>query len=207
MNNHIFNVGWNAAWGIYPKENIIQGIWRSILIMAIAMIGCWLSSKSSLDLLKIVVGWIIDAFPNIIGFVLSGYAILIGFCGTRFLTQMTGKEEEGEPSLFQIVSSTFVVVIYIVILTYVVGFLIDFIISCDIECPLVYNIGCERYNFFWLIITLFLFSYSITALLDIVINLFNIGQLAISSNNLEQETKVVEKDNPDNLDNPENIED
>ncbi|MFA7455791.1 MAG: hypothetical protein WCZ10_15150 [Desulfobulbaceae bacterium] len=45
--------------------------------------------------------------PDLLGFSLGGYAIMVGFGDTEFLEALRGKEEEGKPSPYMKLNATF----------------------------------------------------------------------------------------------------
>lgn len=66
----------------------------------------------------------ISALPNLLGFTLGGYAILLAFGDERFMHILSGKEDDGSPSPFMRLNSTFVhfILIQVVaILTAILG--------------------------------------------------------------------------------------
>lgn len=172
-----YKPGWKSVWAIYPKNNIGKNIWRPLVLLIISAICSFYSSKSSTELICVVSNWITSGFPSIIGFILSGYVLIVGFSGSDFLLNLA-KPREDKFTLFQILNSTFASVIAVMIITYSIGALMDFVVSCKIEWPFTSNCGCYVFNFSGLIIIEFLFFYSINTLLDVIINIFNMGQMA-----------------------------
>lgn len=172
-----YKPGWKSVWSIYPKENIGRNIWRPLVLLAIAVISSFFSSKSSTELISVVSNWITSGYPSIIGFILSGYVLIVGFSGSDFLLNLA-KPNDAKYTLFQVLNSTFAVVIAVMIITYAIGALLSFIVSCEIEWPFPTNCGCDAFNFIALVFIEFTFFYSLNTLLDVVINIFNMGQMA-----------------------------
>lgn len=188
--NDKYKTGWKTVWSIYPKENIGGNFWRPLILLVISVACSICSSKSSAELIGVVSNWITSGFPSIIGFILSGYVLIVGFSGSDFLLSLA-KRSEAKYTLFQVLNSTFAVVIAVMIVTYAIGALMGFVVSCEIEWPFTTNCGCDAFNFTALVFIEFLFFYSINTLLDVIINIFNMGQMA----NIiaEQKLEAIEK--------------
>ena len=172
-----YKPGWKSVWTIYPKKNLRKNVWRPIVFAAFAACCYCCSSKSACELIGLVSGWITSGFPSIIGFVLSGYVLIVGFSGSDFLLSLA-KPRKDNYTLFQILNSTFAVVIAILIVTYAIGAIYSFVVSCDIEWPLKIQWLCIVYNFIAFLLVDFIFFYAVFSLVDIVVNIFNMGQMA-----------------------------
>ena len=172
-----YKPGWKSVWAIYPKRNLRKNVWRPIVFAAFAACCYCCSSKSACELIGLVSGWITSGFPSIIGFVLSGYVLIVGFSGSDFLLSLA-KPRKDNYTLFQILNSTFAVVIAILIVTYAIGAIYSFVVSCDIEWPLKIQWLCIVYNFIAFLLVDFIFFYAVFSLVDIVVNIFNMGQMA-----------------------------
>lgn len=172
-----YKPGWKAVWSIYPKRNLRKNVWRPLVFAAIAACCYCCSSKSACELIGLVSGWITSGFPSIIGFVLSGYVLIVGFSGSDFLLSLA-KPRKDSYTLFQVLNSTFAVVIAIMIVTYAIGALYGFVISCNFVWPLKMQWLCIVYNFIVFLLIDFIFFYAVFSLVDIVVNIFNMGQMA-----------------------------
>jgi hypothetical protein len=170
-------VGWEKAWEIYPVSNIWKGA-KLPLILLVASFVVYLFKRnvSEVELIKLVGSIVISGFPSIIGFILTGYALIIGFSGSDFLLKMAKSKADDKHSLFERVNSTFAFVIGALVATYLVASVVSFVMALQIKWP--FSEGVEAYNAFVLFLLLFLFYYSVCALLDIVLNVFNLGQFA-----------------------------
>ena len=170
-------VGWEKAWEIYPMLNIWKGAKLPIiLLVASFVVYLFKGNVSEIELIKLVGSLVINGFPSIIGFILTGYALIIGFSGSDFLLKMAKSKADEKNSLFERVNSTFAFVVGALVITYLVAGVVTFVMGLQIEWP--FSEGVEAYNAFVLFLLLFLFYYSVCTLLDIVFNVFNLGQLA-----------------------------
>ena len=172
-----YKPGWKSVWTVYPKRNLRNNVWRPIVFAAIAACCYCCSSKSACELIGLVSGWITSGFPSIIGFVLSGYVLIVGFSGSDFLLSLANPRKDNY-TLFQVLNSTFAVVIAIILVTYAIGAIYGFVVSCDIVWPLKIQWLCIVYNFMAFLLIDFFFFYAVFSLVDIVVNIFNMGQMA-----------------------------
>ena len=179
MKDNVNKAGWKVAWHIYPNGNWYKKIWRPITLTAIMSVAALCGHADYIELMKKTASWITGGYPSILGFILSGYVLLIGFGDSDFLLTLAKTPEDDEVTLFQKVSSTFSIVLLVILSVYGIGALYDFVIECAIAWPFGYC-ECMRniYNFSALVTLLFVFSYSLFTMFDIVINIFNMGQVA-----------------------------
>lgn len=170
-------VGWEKVWEIYPLSNLWKGAKIPLVLLVISIvIYLFRGDVSDKELIKLVVGVVTGGFPSIIGFILTGYALIIGFSGSDFLLKMAKSKADDNHSLFERVNATFAFVIGWLVVNYLACACVSFVMNLEITWPFAF--GCDGYNAFVLFILLFFFYYSVCALLDIVVNVFNLGQLA-----------------------------
>jgi energy-coupling factor transporter transmembrane protein EcfT len=117
---------------------------------------------------------VFSVFPNLIGFVLAGYAIVVGFGNKDFL-KMTSEPENGKMSFYQTYSYIYAFSLIILIVTLITAVLFKFlsVICCSVGT--VYFVQCM--NHIGLFILIFLISLSLISLLFMVINVFNLAQM------------------------------
>lgn len=183
--------GWHGVFTIYPIRKLGKGCILPGIMMIFSVAAYCFSEADALSLMQKVSDFITSGFPSIIGFVLTGYALLIGFSGTELFDGMARSSVDNKDhSYFQLVNSIFAVVLGIVVLTYIVGCVVGLVISMEIEWP--FAKGYAYFNNIAFCAFLFLFYYSIFALVDIIVNIFNIGQYA---NAFAKNKNVTEEEN------------
>lgn len=190
--------GWTKAWEIYPLSNMWKGAKMPLAMLVVSIVVyLFKGNVSEIELIKLVGGIVTGGFPSIIGFILTGYALIIGFSGSDFLLKMAKSKADDKHSLFERVNSTFAMVIGVLVVTYMAAGVIAFVSGLQIEWP--FAEGVEAYNAFVLFLLLFLFYYSICALLDIVLNVFNLGQLAhaVAKNKLRMMEVMAQQEETD----------
>ena len=182
--------GWGGVFDTYPLRKLLKGaIIPLFFLLASIVIYCLGENHDAITLMTNVVDIISSGFPSIIGFVLTGYALIIGFSGTELVGKMACVEvDEKGHSYFEVVSSIFAVVLGVVVSTYIMACLVSYVLELKISWPFDNNY-CDYFNTGCFFIFLFLFYYSIFSLLDIIVNVFNIGQYAnaVAQNKLRDE--------------------
>lgn len=182
--------GWNGVFSVYPLRKLWKGAIIPLLFLVVSIVVYFFGENHSpIDLMNNLVDIIISGFPSIIGFVLTGYALIIGFSGTELVGKMACIEVDQEGhSYFEVVSSIFAVVLGVVVLTYIIACLVSYALELQILWPFDNNYA-DCFNTVCFFIFLFLFYYSLFALLDIIVNVFNIGQYAnaVAQNKLREE--------------------
>lgn len=191
-------VGWEKVWEIYPLMNLWKGAKKPLLLFAATIVVYLFKGDiCEMNLIKVVSGIVTSGFPSIIGFILTGYALIIGFSGSDFLLKMAKSKADDKHSLFERVNSTFAFVIGALIVTYMFAACASFVIGLEVEWPFAKGVGV--YNSVVLFVLLFLFYFSVCALLDIVLNVFNLGQLAhaVAKNKLKMMEMMAKQDEND----------
>lgn len=182
--------GWNGVFSVYPLRKLWKGAIIPFLFLVISIAVYFMGKKHTpIDLMNKVADIITSGFPSIIGFVLTGYALIIGFSDTELVGKMARIEVDKEGhSYFEVVSSIFAVVLGVVVLTYITACLVSYVLELQISWPFDDNCA-DCFNTLFFFIFLFLFYYSIFALLDIIVNIFNIGQYAnaVAQNKIKDE--------------------
>lgn len=177
LNDKLISPGWPAVWFIYSLDNL----WRSVLIPFVltflSLIVCFFSDKSPIVLLTYISDVIVSVCPSILGFTLSGYALMMGLSDSAFIKGLMRYKEEGKPhSMFQSLNSTFAIVLGVAFITTIVGVVAGIIIKADINLPNSLLCYSNIYNWLCLSFLFFLLFYTINSIKDIVVNIFNFGQ-------------------------------
>ena len=177
---------------IYPVRKFFKGCIRPLIAILISFFFFMLSdAPDPIKLIQMIGNIITSGFPSIIGFVLTGYALIIGFRGAELIRKLSSfKPGGGEHSYFEIVNAIFAVVLCIIITDYILACITCYIIELKIQWPFTcWN--SYGYNTVFFFIFLFFFYYSIFSLIDIVLNIFNIGKIA-NVLAVKEKTEVVE---------------
>lgn len=173
----IYDPGWKTVWRIYSCDNLFKSIVIPLCLAIVACIVCSFSELPSIKLLEHVSGIILSIGPSMLGFTLSGYALMMGLSNSQFIQQLIKFKEEGkEHSQFQALNAVFAVVLGGMFVTTLAGAFVGIIVNAQIAMPYCLNIITVYYNWLWLFILYFLVFYIINAIKDIVMNIFSFGQ-------------------------------
>jgi len=174
--------GWKTLFFQYPykkaKRNLCIGILLSISIVLL----CTLLNRDLYKMIDIIVQDALTVFPNLIGFILGGFAIIIGFGNKEFLLKASKPLSTGK-SLYQSYSFVFAMSLSILTFTLLVSFIYHLVISVNIA------ISASQafvFNILFLFLILFLVFISLLSVLDMVINVFSLAQAHHSTLFLEQ---------------------
>ena len=187
------STGWKIVWEIYPFCNLCKGCIKPIILTILTFIPVLFSVKVPFEHIETVSNLITSAFPSIIGFVLTGYALIIGFSSSEIISYLAKDRNGKKHSLFQIVNSTFAIVMGAIIGTFLYGAFCQFIQKAQV--PFIFSKGTDFFNYLVLFLLLFCFYYCICSLLDIAVNIFNLGQFA----NTLAKRKYQENENKKNI--------
>lgn len=167
--------------GIFPKYIIRKFLYSRSILISIAitavlsfLIICF-RFKNTFDLLEEIIDITMDLIPNILGFCIGGYALIIGIGNIDALKKMSSPMKKRENlSFFQILSSVFAGSLILQCITLLLSFVIK--IFLKIEIPALSNSIAIVINSLVIIVILFFSTLSIVLLYYTVINLFNYGQ-------------------------------
>lgn len=178
MKKTINSPGWDIVWRIYSKENLAKSLVIPLLLSLIVFfIICCYSEKATILLLRSICDIILIVGPCVLGFTLSGYALMMGLSNSEFIQGMIlFKEENKEHSLFQSLNATFSVVLGIMFLTTLAGSLGKILIEAEITALPLLTEFTDWINSFFLFVLIFLLFYMINSIKDIVSNIFSFGQ-------------------------------
>jgi hypothetical protein len=170
-----YGVGWKTVRHIYlsDKKNIYRSLkWPLFLSLVPTLVGI-LSDGNSSVLLESIINITISICPAILGFTLSGYALIIGLSNSKYIDGLLEYKQKGK-SMFQSVNTVFAVVLFFSFFTTILAIVIKVIF----ECQIIINstITVDILNWSVVFIILFLLIYTVNSIKDIVINIFNFGQ-------------------------------
>lgn len=167
--------------GIFPKYIIKKFLSSYSIYVSIGItIGLYLliifsQSENTFVLLREIIELTLNLLPNILGFCIGGYALIIGIGNIDALKKMSlPMKKRDDLSFFQILSSVFAGSLVLQCVTLLFSFIINIILK--LEIPAVSNQIATIINSIVIISVLFLSTLSIILLYYTVINLFNYGQ-------------------------------
>lgn len=168
--NNVNTTGWEGVFHNYPKSNLKHSCSKTIIIAsASTILVCLLMDLT--ETLKVTVDFIINTVPTILGFTLAALALF--FSVAINFDHLFWRKEEGKSSLFQEVQATFGIIILVMVVTLAVSFLVKLCLKQTVQMPIEMAI---EINTLALFLVLFLLFYTLFSILDVTINLLNLGQ-------------------------------
>lgn len=162
--------GWRGVIRNYPKSNFVKSCKKAGVsaILTITLI-CFLMDLT--QTLKLVLEFIISTIPTILGFTLAALALF--FSVAINFERLFFRNSKEKSSLFQEVQATFGVIILVMVFTLIASFIVNLCLSQSIDASL--SVATTT-NIITLFIMLFLLYYTLFSILDVTINLLNLGQ-------------------------------
>lgn len=160
---------------IYLKQRLLKSVplWSSITISLIILLIIFNYNIDYLQILNHCVNCSMSILPNILGFNLGGYVLLIGLNNEKVLNEIVTNDDEGY-SLFQHTSSIFAWSVFIQSITLILSFIISTIINMNIVTN--NYLTANIINITTLTILLILLIYSIILISRIILNVFSFSQ-------------------------------
>lgn len=187
LNDKLISPGWKAVWLIYSLDNLWRSTWIPLVLTILSLAVCFYSDKSPILPLTYISDVIVSVCPSILGFTLSGYALMMGLSNSTFIKGLMRYREEGKDySLFQSLNSTFAIVLGVAFITTIVGIIAGITIEADINLPNSLLIYSDIYNWLCLSLLFFLLFYTVNSIKDIVVNIFNFGQYVQACTDTEE---------------------
>lgn len=159
---------WKDIRESYP---FIASISLSILFLLSSMF----STKNFFEILSIWTNQILTIFPNLLGFNLGGYAIIIGFGNTDLLQALTKKRKEKKTSIFQKLSGVFAFTLMLQCVAFALAFIVNFSIQLDFGTKI--ESLSTTINIFAILVLSFLGLWGLLILPVLVANVFTFGQM------------------------------
>ncbi|KAB7730108.1 hypothetical protein F5984_13070 [Rudanella paleaurantiibacter] len=169
--------GFKGIFYSYDYNEIRESkpFWLSILCSVILLIMTYFFEKQYYDVVLLLATQIIAIFPNLLGFNLGGYALIVGFGNSDLLQSMTRKSPKKSTSIFQQLSGIFAFAILIQIGAFISAFFVNFVIQLKFD-------PCERLlaNSVNIVVTSvlsFLGLWGLFIIPNLVSNVFTFGQM------------------------------
>lgn len=173
MTNNKTIFGWKIVFKYYNlKVFFIDGIIPAIIAVIICLI-IGLSKNSVIDQLKHLVDVGINIIPSMIAFLLAAYAIMLTFFSSNEISILKSTKEGKE--LAKSINANFAACILLSIITIIVLFLVSAVANMNIQIE-----HSSWINYPILFVVCFLLVFSVYSLVNIVIDIFNCGQIIVT---------------------------
>lgn len=164
----LYSYGYKDIKESYP-------FYLSILLSAISFIVVLIGHKNLYDVVVFWTNQVIAIFPNLLGFNLGGFALIVGFGNTELIQAMTSKGIGRKVSVFQKAIGVFGFTLLLQSITFIFAFILNFSIQLKFETNIYWLVDCV--NILTLLILSFLGLWSLFIMPILVLNLFTFGQM------------------------------
>jgi hypothetical protein len=177
-------------------------IWWSIVVAVIIPAFACILKIETLNLILEIKTVMINALPNLLGFTIAGYSLMVGFIQSGMLEKITEPIKDSKFSLYQRMSSTFALNIITQALALILAVIIHFISYLDSNSKVGFRLcpsAIPTVNFIGLILISFWFAISLLMIIQIVLNIFSFSQLHhyfINKFKIEKVEECNKKSNP-----------
>jgi len=181
--------GLKGLYRVYDKHKFINSLWIPSIISVVIFPCIIITQKNTYEVIEALAKVILSIMPSLLGFVLGGYAIIIGFGNEKFMKSTAKISVENPISFYQKFSSVFAFSILCFGTALVFAFVI-ILFSFIIIPEFVPVIIIQCINFSTLFILMFTSIYSILQIPVMILNIFTFSQtnhINLVSQNLKDE--------------------
>ncbi|WP_409028826.1 hypothetical protein [Gracilimonas sediminicola] len=158
---------------IYPKEKLYSALklpFAVSLLLSIVFLN--INDWNYLDKIRGILDLSMQILPNLLGFMLGGFAIFLGFTDREFIEKISYFNPD-EKSLFQLISYAFTFSLLAISISLFVVVVSKLIVGASSLLPFHYTNYLNAF-FYWVL--LFLLLVTLYSLYQIVIILFDMAQ-------------------------------
>lgn len=188
-------VGWKGLIRVYPLKTFLRSLWVPLFLTILVYLLYFLVDEDPYLIITKIIDIVFNLVPNLLGFILAGYAIIISFGNKSFLRLISDITYDNPISYFQEFSSifSFCLISLAMTLVFSLGFYFLSIPNNPFNIPSYY---LNIINHFGLVVLLFLCIYSVLQIPTLVINVFTLSQ--VSHMNILSELENLENTNEKN---------
>lgn len=173
-NNSFF--GWRRVFFVYGAKNFLSDSWFPFILATILVVGGFYWVNCTYEVLGILLDLAVNMLPVLLSLLIAAYAIILPmFCSKT--ADDIANERDGT-NLLENLNSDFALSIYVSLVSVLTIIVSSFIHYLSIEF-----IYADIVNGIIATIILYLIFYDLKILKDLVIAVFNIGQVAIHLRN------------------------
>lgn len=171
---HTHKGGIEGLHNTYSRKKFRKSLKFPAAISFCIYIFIFLNTENYYVIIESIMDLVFTITPSLLGFMLGGYAILIGFGNREFLQSISQISDNKPISFYQKFSSTFafsILSMAVVLIIACIFFLFSLIIPLDY-----FSDYLDYFNIFAIIILVFLLVYSICQIFIAILNVFTLSQ-------------------------------
>lgn len=167
--------------------------WSSVFVL-ITIVISYFSTKTFIELLEIMTDMGLKIAPPLLGFTLSGYALVVGVNDVSISELLKTHKTQSGITMYQQLYTTFIAMLSSIFFLLLESVLLNYVIKSDIVVNVAWNI-VDIINLAAFSIYVLTVFYAIFAIKYLLSNLFSLGQTA--NNIYQNRIKVKEKKKQD----------
>lgn len=166
--------GWAGVWRCYTRHNLLKSVLLPAILALAVMATCLATSVPLSSVIRTLLSLSLTVAPTVMGFTLAGYALIISQSNSQYMQAVMNDDDS--VSMFQKLNATFAVVLGMSFFTTLVAVIIKIVLEYSSlymqlnDCLLVCGKALVTF------VLTFLLLYTVIAVMDITINIFNYGQ-------------------------------
>lgn len=172
--------GLKAILELYNIRLLLKGT-KYPIIVTILIVGFFLVfGEVDKEILASLVNLILSIIPSLLGFVLSGYALLIGFGNIEIIAKKPKSLNEDsiyKPTLYQKVSTVFAIGLIMQVFLLVLTFSLKMLLEINLPCLIENTCICDLVNYSLFTLLVFCLLYVTIMIKDLVVTIFNFSQV------------------------------
>lgn len=173
--------GFKFVYFHYCRKQFLHSLFWSGFVTVIVFIIANLSSCSFYDSLEILTEIGLKVAPPLLGFTLSGYALIVGVNDATISERLKAHKAKSGITMYQQLYTTFIAMLASISLLLIESVVLSYVIKAKL------SIGCTQVvdiiNVTIFVAYVFTLFYALFAVKDLLSNLFSLGQTA---NNIYQ---------------------
>ncbi|WP_372640235.1 hypothetical protein [Ancylomarina sp.] len=193
---HTHGMGLEGLLHVYELKKFLKSLIIPSVITCVTYAGIILSGTNILSAVNAITQTVLSITPSLLGFLLGGYAIIIGFGDEKFLKSAAKISKEKPISTYQKFSGVFAISILSLGAALIVAFVFSLIEQIDASI-LMSTIIIEYTNKIALFLIIAISSYAVVQIQTMIVNIFNLSQMhhltLIKQNMLDEMQKEQNK--------------
>jgi hypothetical protein len=171
----LHQLGLKGIFIIHPFKAILRKppflISLAVAILCLILLLFW--NVDNYKILGQICSLGISVFPNLLGFSLGGFALIVGFGNQSAIKSMASEATPGQPSLYQKTTAIFAYSLLIQSITLVLAVLTSLILGTEI---IINAAPAAVINIFAICLLIFTYCWCLTSTMYVVVNIFTFAQ-------------------------------
>jgi hypothetical protein len=157
------------------RKQFLRSLRYSSVFTFLMVIIALISSKEWLHFIKVIINIGLNITPDILGFTIAGYAMIVGLSNTNAMNTLKESQTDEGISMFQLLNTTFIAMLLSALLNLLFCIIAKVVIEAEIESPLC-TWMIDMFNGISFLVLMMSTFYVVFSIKDLLSNLFSLGQ-------------------------------